>query len=99
VQKYDKQLVKVNTGDARRDKMADTFMQVFLTPIPDAPLPYDDHDFQIGLCNIGIQIEKGIFDLHNRFSKITDEYFSKARSLLFNLKDKSNEELKLRLIN
>ena len=38
-------LAEAKTGDPRREKMAETFMQVFLTPIPDAPLPYDDLDF------------------------------------------------------
>ena len=90
-----------DTGDLHRNKIARKFMEIISAPIPLDAEDSSDNESDYNprkLCMIGVSIENAVFELTHNGGKITNEYNSKVRSLVFNLTDKSNIELKKKLI-
>lgn len=59
---------------------------------------FGGEEMKAGLANLGLQIEAALFKDFSFGGQLTKEYMDKARSIIFNMKDPQNEELKMKLV-
>lgn len=59
----------------------------------------EDEEFKMGLTNLALQIEVAIFKHYSKNGVLYKDYMDKARSIIFNLKDPQNMELRMKLIS
>ena len=84
----------LNTGDSIRDRLRHKFIEILQTPLSteDEELTFEDKAMY---AELALKIESALFTKHRLDMK---GYHDKARSIVFNLRDKKNPLLRVKLL-